>query len=891
MMQSLDSLKEKFSREDGHFELSQPAAPELIKGIETGEMTDVVPVFRERAYEEAEDEVRKAVDEAAEENVREAVKTAVTENVREQVRAAILAAVTGAVDEQLSAAAAMGMEVTDEQRAAAIDEAYQAALAENYDAAEKEALEAAFASEDYEKAVADAINEARESEDYKTAFSEAMDEAKKEIDKKIDEEYDDLSERYSLNEKADPVPVKIYELFFRECAETLPADPEYKGEVRVFNERTEVDLYDILEGRAPANENEIVIDRMHADNAGIKTGDTFRAGKAEFTVVGLVSFVDFTTLYRSNTDTMFDALTFDAAMVTREGFERISEPVHANYAFIYDEQPADEYEEKRMSDAFLKALITHTVIAEDAPEIEDYVPAYANHAITFAPEDMGSDEAMGGVLLYILVAVLAFIFAVTASAKLEKEASVIGTLRASGYTKGELLRYYMSGTIIVIIAAAIVGNILGYTLLKNVVVAMYYNSYSLPTYETIWSPDAFVQTTVMPVILMLVINLAVITRTLRLPPLRFLRHDLKRTKRSKAIRLPGWRFFARFRMRVFLQNIPNYIMMFVGIVFVMLLLSMAVGMPETLKYFQGSMSDMMFAEEQVVLYSTEDEDGNTITTGTQGAERFSMYSLMHRSDILDEEISIYGIENGSRYVTLPDASGIYVSKAYSDKYGVKPGDTITLSEKYESREYSWKVDGVYDYSAALTVFMSNDRFNTEFGRKAGEFSGYMSDEHISDIDSDYIAKVITSDDIKRMADQLDHSMGAYMTYFQYVCVIVAVILLYLLTKIIVEKNERAISMVKILGYTDREISSLYIVTTGIVVFVTEFAAVYLGYKLMGVVWKMILMKLGGWFDFVMPMSGFVREYVLVFIAYLIITIFDYIRIRRIPKVLALKNLE
>ena len=49
-----------------------------------------------------------------------------------------------------------------------------------------------------------------------------------------------------------------------------------------------------------------------------------------------------------------------------------------------------------------------------------------------------------------------------------------------------------------------------------------------------------------------------------------------------------------------------------------------------------------------------------------------------------------------------------------------------------------------------------------------------------------------------MADQLDHSMGSYMTYFQYLCVLLSAVLIYLLTKIIIEKNENAISMVKIL---------------------------------------------------------------------------------------------
>ena len=863
MMTAIAENVGKLHQEDGHFELSKKADSALIAALESGEKADVVSIFRERAYNEAEEKVVEAVNEAVEEKVREQVKAAITEQV------------TAAVNEQLAGYAAVGMEVSDEQRQSAIDEALAAAMSENYDSAVEEALRTAY-----------------ESEDYKTALSDAMKEAKDEIDKEINEKYDDLAERYELNKDFIPVPVKIYDLFYKEQNELIPSNASYSGKIRVFNERSEIDMYDILEGRKPENENEIIIDRMHADNVKLNVGDRIKAGNTEFTITGLAAFVDYSTLYEKNTDTMFDALTFDVAMVTAEGFERLSAPLHASYAFDYVNKPADVIEEKALSDNFLKVLITQTAVTENETEIKDFVPAYANHAITFAPNDMGSDEAMGGVLLYILVAVLAFIFAVTASAKLEKEASVIGTLRASGYTKGELVRYYMSGPLLVVLFASIVGNILGYTVFKNVVTAMYYNSYSLPTYETLWTPDAFVRTTVVPIILMLVINFIVIIRMLRLSPLRFLRHDLKKTKRKKAVRLPKWKFFARFRMRVFLQNIPNYIMVFVGVCFVMLLLSMAVGMPETLKYYQGNMTDMMFADEQVILLTTEDEDGNTIETSTEGAERFSMESLIRKSDTLDEEITIYGIVDNSNYIKIDSgADGVYISDAFASKYSVAKGDTITLSAKYENKEYKWRVYDIYDYSASLAVFMPNDMFNTEFGRKEGGFSGYMSDAHIGDIDEKYIAKTITADDMLKIAAQLDHSMGAYMVYFQYVCVIAAAIILYLLTKIIIEKNERAISMVKILGYSSREIASLYLVTTALVVFVTEFAAIFIGYEAMNAIWGVLLMKLGGYFAFVIPFSGFVKEFVLVFAAYMIITVIDFIRIRRIPKVLALKNVE
>ena len=60
---------------------------------------------------------------------------------------------------------------------------------------------------------------------------------------------------------------------------------------------------------------------------------------------------------------------------------------------------------------------------------------------------------------------------------------------------------------------------------------------------------------------------------------------------------------------------------------------------------------------------------------------------------------------------------------------------------------------------------------------------------------------------------------------------------------------------------------------------------------MEIFWKAIMMKLGGWFSFMISPSGFIKEFVLVFAAYLIITVLDFIRIKNIPKVLALKNIE
>lgn len=198
--------------------------------------------------------------------------------------------------------------------------------------------------------------------------------------------------------------------------------------------------------------------------------------------------------------------------------------------------------------------------------ITDYLPRYLNQAINFTGDDMGSDKAMFLVIDYLITVVLAFVFAITASNTITAEADVIGTLRATGYTKREILAHYMILPVLVSLVAAVIGNIFGYTVGSSIFVSFYYGSYSLAAYETQWNAEAFLLTTVIPLIIMVVVNLCVLMWKLRLTPLQFLRHDLSRRKKKKSFRLhTKIPFLHRFRLRILFQNLPNYVTLFFGI--------------------------------------------------------------------------------------------------------------------------------------------------------------------------------------------------------------------------------------------------------------------------------------------------------------------------------------
>jgi putative ABC transport system permease protein len=155
---------------------------------------------------------------------------------------------------------------------------------------------------------------------------------------------------------------------------------------------------------------------------GVAVGDTITVGKKEFRVVGLLSYVNYLTLHESNTDLMFDAFGFDVAMVTPQAFDHFTSRIHYNYAYLYREEPEDKVAEADAADNFLKALITQVLVEEN--EIDDYLPEYLRQASNFAVSDIEGDSAGTAILCYILIGVIAFIFAITISNTIEKKPSL-----------------------------------------------------------------------------------------------------------------------------------------------------------------------------------------------------------------------------------------------------------------------------------------------------------------------------------------------------------------------------------------------------------------------------------------------------------------------------------
>lgn len=823
--------------------------------------------------------------------------------------------------------------------------------------------------------------------------------------------------------------LKLYDLNYKE--ETI----KHGKTLRIYKVRNELNKECLMSGDMPKAENEIAVDRMYAENNKIAVGDNVNINSKNYIVSGLIALSDYSALFKSNGDMMFDAVGFGVAVMTNDGYNTI-ETAHetVNYAWKYNSPVEDEETENAKSELLMKSLekilkeydepliqaqvdslyddakpyinrlkaefesaekqleskylsaIVHTnandtakmakelgitekqyknlkQVLEDAEKdsdkwdfdsldsapkinlddyktssdmdfdemyeeiykvvdavsgaglydcsqiyrdlaslkkitdkfsiddsgvlnITDYSAKYTNKSIMYAREDSTSDKATMMLMTYIVMVMIAFLFAVTTSNTISKEANVIGTLRAMGYSKGELIGHYIFLPMVVTVVGGIVGNVLGYTAFQKVFESVYYSNYSLPTYKMLWNMNAFLETTVVPFVLMLLVNFVMLSKKLKISPLNFIRGELKESGQKRLIKLPKkMPFFSKFRLRILFQNVPSYLTLALGVFLAGTLVVFGSMYGPLLDDYSNIVKENQISKYQYVMI-------NEAETKVSDAEKFCMTSLQTTDKkFIADDVTIYGVENQSKYIkeNIP-AGEVLVSSAMADKFNLSIGDEVTLKEAYKEKTYSFKVGGIYNYDAAITVFMNRTDYIEQFNEDSNYFNGYFSNKKLNDLDDADVATVITEKDLTKVVTQMQVSMTEFVKVFKALGVVIFLLVMFILTKQIIEKNSKSVSMAKILGFSDSEIGKLYIVITSFVV--VAFLLVSVPLISLALRWcfkSYLYTQMTGYIPYIVSNSCYVTMVVLGIVSYAVVACLMLLKIKKTPLGEALKN--
>ena len=116
-------------------------------------------------------------------------------------------------------------------------------------------------------------------------------------------------------------------------------------------------------------------------------------------------------------------------------------------------------------------------------------------------------------------------------------------------------------------------------------------------------------------------------------------------------------------------------------------------------------------------------------------------------------------------------------------------------------------------------------------------------------------------------------------------------MIYLLAKLIIEKNSSSISMVKILGYTDGEASKLYNRATAVVVVISLLISMPLCMLSIKGIYYTMMMDYAGWLTYYIAPWIYPVMFAMGIACFGLVSIILLRKIKRIPLSQALKNME
>ena len=658
--------------------------------------------------------------------------------------------------------------------------------------------------------------------------------------------------------------------------------------LRVYQHRTQVDLAAYAEGRVPEAADEVAVDRVFATNNGITVGEEVELFDQRFTVCGIMTTSDNQALFQNNSDFTVNTLTFGVAEVSESGFAALEATGHQP-AYTYSVRFADrDLTVAQRTDAekdMMRALSTA------GATVDDLTDSSANQGIGYAADDVSGDSTMWSVLLYMIIVIMAFVFVVLTSGTIEEESAIIGTLLASGYRRRELVTHYLALPAAVGIAAAVVGNVAGYTLMSEPMRNLYYGSYSLPPYYATWSWGVFAQTTVLPVATLVGITLLGLLRKMGHTPLEFLRHETSKGGVKRGFALPErLSFTTRFRLRVFLRNLGNFATLFVGIGFASMLLLFSLAILPTMTHYAENLHNNVVAEHMYTLKAPLEVDNAQ-------AEKYAVYSLEYDrgEGSGTETITVYGVPEDSRYwddLAVGDGHVVF-GNGLIDKFGFADGQTVSLYDKYEdeTREVAYEGDAyTWGTKSDMAVYMSLDDFNRFFGNDAGYFNGYASDQAL-DLDARYLASDLTPESMDAIGEQFVGMMDDMIGMLVGLSVFIFLVFMYLLTKSVIDRSARAISYMKVFGYRDSEISRLYVRSITLTVAVSLVVCQPLIIGGLTLLFRAMLLAYNGNIEIYVPMMAIAEVIAIGFATYLAVALLHIRRIKRVPLALALKVQE
>lgn len=643
------------------------------------------------------------------------------------------------------------------------------------------------------------------------------------------------------------------------------------GTLRLFKNRVTMNIVTLDSGNLAVSSNELTLDKNYAKSQDIKVNGLLDLDNESYAVTGIGSAPDYSLVLKNPYDVVADPEKFSIAFVSEGTFEDLADQGHNiinNYSFLLDEGTSA----KKLKE-YIQGNLTFFIESNDNSRID---------GVKSDSQINKSSSLIAGVIVLILVAYMISIFV---THNIEKESSVIGALYALGYRKNDLMKHYMILPCVLVFAASLVGTVLGYILIPYLEDTSSY--YSLPEIQPVLHPYLMIYGIGIPGLITWSVNILTINRKLSSTPLQLLRKE-KNYNTIINVSLGNLGFISRFRIRQFLREIKANITIVAGLMLAILLMVFSFGIKGTINnYVTHATEDAKYNYMYALKYPVSE-----VPTDSEEAYVKPLYSFL---DIAgkDLEVNLFGIRPGNPYFQFTvggERDEVYISNAVAYKYGLESNDTIDLKDPIEDKTYTFKVKAVVSFAPGLYIFADINHMRDVFMQDEGYYNTLLSANELK-IEENAIASVITLEDIANSASKFHDIMRGLISMLLTVSIVIFILVLYLLLKMMVDKAISSIALIKMFGYSEKEVRKLYLGNTSYTVALAVFLGIPVSTWVVKRIWPYMITDIAAGFEYVIPFNLYAVTIGIIFLSYLIVQIMLARHIKKISLLEVLKSRE
>ncbi len=559
---------------------------------------------------------------------------------------------------------------------------------------------------------------------------------------------------------------------------------------RVFQKTRKVDLYDVTEGEDANEKGEVILSEGYAVNMDISIGDQIMIGEEEYTVTGFFQRPDYLYMLENEDDSYKSISTFFLAYMSEEDFAELGE---TNCQYLVRYNGNDDTDFRRT--------------ANEKYHIHSYTAAEENQRIVMVRSQAEMFLIMSWMLLCILPLVAVALICIIISRKVKTEQQMIGTLSAMGYTRAQLARHYAGFAAI----PGIIGGVL--TSVITAAAAQPYGELGLTDYEPMritcsLSWYAAVLGIAVPAVMYVLAALLSVRRLLRQNTVLLLNGSADEGRRKLRRVLAGRKlsFRIKFSVRSLIGSPARSFVVFLGIFlgsFIMLtgfsIYDSVRNMADTVQVTAGEyeyqyvLGELLYENpyggELILAASVEGEKGDTLTVmGTDNEQ-----SLLNLTDKEGQKISI--------------KDGYYITSLTAYLCGWETGDRVTLYNPLSLERIHIRISGIVENDTAQIIYTSraNAAEMTGFDKNTGNM--IMSREKL-DIPGNIVESESRKSDLEEQVDTIIDQTSYMIDTMVGLGIVICIASVYVAVNMLVSENRRNISMLKVLGYTDRKIGRI-----------------------------------------------------------------------------------